>query len=134
MLTGVTTGIGRAAALAMADNPARLVIHGPQASGEVSGLTRSLRKAMQPGAELTYLHSDLASVAQLAHDIRSATGRIDVLINNAGRPGAPSRTLSSDGNEITLQINYLAPVALTTLTTALGRPGCGHAKPALTWT
>jgi NAD(P)-dependent dehydrogenase (short-subunit alcohol dehydrogenase family) len=111
VLTGATTGIGRAAALALADQPARLVIHGPQAAREVSGLTHSLRAAMQPGAELTYLRSDygdLASVAQFARDIRSSAGRIDVLINNAARPGAPARTLSSDGNEITLQTNYLA--------------------------
>ena len=118
VLTGATTGIGRASALALADQPARLVIHGPQAAREVSGLTHSLQAAMQPGAELTYLHSDysdLASVAQLAQDIRSSAGRIDVLITNAARPGAPARALSSDGNEITLQTNYLAPVALTTL-------------------
>jgi NAD(P)-dependent dehydrogenase (short-subunit alcohol dehydrogenase family) len=75
VLTGATTGIGRAAALALADQPARLVIHGPQAAREVSGLTHSLQAAMQPGAELTYLRSDygdLASVAQLAQDIRSS--------------------------------------------------------------
>jgi hypothetical protein len=39
----------------LADQPARLVIHGPQAAREVSGLTHSLHAAMQPGAELTYL-------------------------------------------------------------------------------
>jgi NAD(P)-dependent dehydrogenase (short-subunit alcohol dehydrogenase family) len=58
VLTGATTGIGRAATLALADQPARLVIHGPQAAREVSGLTHSLQAAMQPGAELTYLHSE----------------------------------------------------------------------------
>ncbi len=129
VLTGATTGIGRAAALALADRPAKLVIHGPQSSREVSGLTDSLRAAMRPGAGLTYLpadYGDLASVAQLAQEIRSLTDRIDVLINNAARPGAPSRTLSSSGNEITLQVNYLAPVALTTLVLDLvgrDRPG-----------
>ena len=130
VLTGATTGIGRAAALALAGQPARLVIHGPQAAREVSGMTHSLQAAMQPGAELTYLrsdYSDLASVAQLAQDIRSSAGRIDVLINNAARPGAPARTLSSDGNEITLQTNYLAPVALTTLVLDLvGRDRSGR--------
>jgi len=43
VLTGATTGIGRAAALALADQPARLVIHGPQAVREVSGLLRVFR-------------------------------------------------------------------------------------------
>ena len=54
VLTGATTGIGRAATLALADQPARLVIHGPQAAREVYGLTHSLQATMQPGAELTY--------------------------------------------------------------------------------
>lgn len=77
VLTGATTGMGRATALALAGQPARLVIHGPQAAREVSGPTHSLQAAMQPGAELTYLRSDygdLASVARLARDIRSSAG------------------------------------------------------------
>jgi NAD(P)-dependent dehydrogenase (short-subunit alcohol dehydrogenase family) len=129
VLTGATTGIGRATALALADQPARLIVHGPQAAREVSDLMHSLQSAMQPGAELAYLRCDyghLAGVAQLARDIRSSTDCIDALINNAARPGAPSRTLSADGNEITWQTNYLAPVALTTLVLDLvgrDRPG-----------
>jgi len=117
VLTGATTGIGRATALALAPQPAMLIIHGPQEPTEMVGLTRSLQARMAPGAELAYFcadYGDLASVVQLARDIRSLTHRVDVLINNAARPGPPSRSLSSDGNELTLQTNYLAPVALTT--------------------
>ena len=48
VLTGASTGIGRAAALALAGQPARLVIHGPQAAREVSGLTHSSRWRCNP--------------------------------------------------------------------------------------
>ena len=58
VLTGATTGIGRAAALALAGQPARLIIHGPQSPKEVSGLTHSLQAVTPPGAELAYLRSD----------------------------------------------------------------------------
>ena len=53
VLTGATTGIGRAAALALADQPARLVIHGPQAAREVSGLT------LAPGGDATRSRADV---------------------------------------------------------------------------
>jgi NAD(P)-dependent dehydrogenase (short-subunit alcohol dehydrogenase family) len=113
VLTGATTGIGRATALAVAPRAGRLIIHGPQSPDEIAGLMDQLRAV----GEVVYLQADygeLAAVDRLAEGIRSATERIDVLINNAARPGAPTRTLSRDGIELTLQTNYLAPVALTT--------------------
>lgn len=76
-----------------------------------------LRAGMRAGGGVVYLQADygeLEAVGRLTEGIRSATDRIDVLINNAARPGAPARTLSRDGIELTLQTNYLAPVALTT--------------------
>jgi NAD(P)-dependent dehydrogenase (short-subunit alcohol dehydrogenase family) len=59
-------------------------------------------------------YGDPAEVDRLARDIREKTDRIDLLINNAARPGAPTHTVTKDGVEVTLQTNYLAPVALTT--------------------
>ena len=64
-----------------------------------------------------YLQADygrLANVAELAAEVQARLDGLELLINNAGRPGPPSRTLSGDGHEITFQTNYLAPVALTT--------------------
>jgi NAD(P)-dependent dehydrogenase (short-subunit alcohol dehydrogenase family) len=113
VLTGATTGIGRATAVALAPRARRLIVHGPQSPAEVAELMDQLRA----GGEVVYLLADygeLAAVERLAEGIRSATDRVDVLINNAARPGAPTRTLSRDGIELTLQTNYLAPVALTT--------------------
>jgi NAD(P)-dependent dehydrogenase (short-subunit alcohol dehydrogenase family) len=105
VLTGATTGIGRATAEALAPRVRRLILHGPGASADAP-----------TGAN--YLRADygrLAEVIALARDIRSATDRVDLLINNAARPGPPARTISTDGNEVTWQTNYLAPVALTAL-------------------
>lgn len=105
VLTGATSGIGRATAVALAPRVRRLIVHGPDASADVP-------------TDATYLRADygrLAEVVALARDIRSATDRVDLLVNNAARPGPPARTLSADGNEVTWQTNYLAPVALTTL-------------------
>lgn len=72
---------------------------------------------MRPDAQLRYFtadYGDLANVTRLAQQIASATDRIDLLINNAARPGPPTCTVSDAGNEVSLQINYLAPVLLTT--------------------
>ena len=52
--------------------------------------------------------SRLAAVRELAAEIRAATRRIDVLINNAAVVSA-RRRLSADGHELTFAVNHLAP-------------------------
>jgi NAD(P)-dependent dehydrogenase (short-subunit alcohol dehydrogenase family) len=54
VLTGATTGIGRAAALALADQPARLAIHGPQAAP--GGIRPD---AFAPGGDATRSRADV---------------------------------------------------------------------------
>lgn len=111
VLTGATSGIGRAAAELLAGDTERLVLQGPEDEGAV-GL---------PGVYLPCDFTDLADVVRLAERIRGL-GPIDVLINNAGVPGAPDRVVTTDGHERTLQVNYLALVLLTELLRpALGR-------------
>lgn len=117
VVTGATTGIGRATARTLAGQVDRLILHGLEPERDVVALLDDVRDRLPTGARLVYLsgdYGDLTEVTRLAQEIRAATGRIDVLINNAGRPGPPSRTLSDTGTEVTLQTNYLAPVVLTT--------------------
>jgi NAD(P)-dependent dehydrogenase (short-subunit alcohol dehydrogenase family) len=55
-----------------------------------AGQLGAVRTALRPDAWLTYLpadYSDLGNVPRLAEQIRGTTGRIDVLVNNAARPG-----------------------------------------------
>jgi NAD(P)-dependent dehydrogenase (short-subunit alcohol dehydrogenase family) len=117
VLTGATTGIGRATALAIADRPGKLILHGLEPEHDVADLLAMVRAAMHPEAQLRYFAADygeLANVTRLARDIRAATDRVDILINNAARPGPPTHSVSGAGHEVTLQTNYLAPVVLTT--------------------
>jgi NAD(P)-dependent dehydrogenase (short-subunit alcohol dehydrogenase family) len=115
VLTGATDGIGLETARLLVPRGRHLVLHGPQPDEDVRPLTSDLRRSMGQGSTLTYLRADYDELAQvrLAARMADTAERFDILINNAGGAGPPRRTLSIDGNETTLQTNYLAPFLLT---------------------
>lgn len=117
VLTGATSGIGEATARLLVARCDILIVHGPEGEGAVRPLLRELRAA--GGAEVHYVSADftsLAAVAGAARAIRAlAPHGIDLLINDAGVPGAPTRLVTGDGFERTLQVNALAPALLTRL-------------------
>ena len=108
VLTGASDGIGAIAARSLAGPDTDLVLVG-----------RSAKKlapiAAETGArQFTADFSALSEVRDLAAEINSAVGTIDVLMNNAGGTfDASHRT--SDGHEPNFQINHLAPFLLTHL-------------------
>jgi NAD(P)-dependent dehydrogenase (short-subunit alcohol dehydrogenase family) len=79
LVTGATSGIGRAIALALAANGADLLVHGRSAErgAEVTG---TIERAGGSARFLAADIGDIGSVAQLAEQ----AGDVDILVNNAG--------------------------------------------------
>ena len=118
VLTGATSGIGLAAARLFAQDAGVLILHGRQPAEKTAVLLSDLRLTMRPDAQVHFVRADyrnLTEVDRLAREIAGLTNRIDLLINNAGCAGPSRRTVLPNGNEVTFQVNYLAPVALTTM-------------------
>jgi NAD(P)-dependent dehydrogenase (short-subunit alcohol dehydrogenase family) len=114
VITGANTGIGFAAACALAREGARimLVCRAPD-KGEAA-LAAVGRIA--PSAPSLFI-ADFAlqsSIRALSRKLHEHLPRIDVLINNAGAAFA-RRELTADGIERTFAVNHLAPFLLTHL-------------------
>jgi NAD(P)-dependent dehydrogenase (short-subunit alcohol dehydrogenase family) len=116
LLTGATEGIGRATAVVLAPRVGTLLVHGPQDPAEVEPLISDLRGLAGSPDRVRYFQADygeLDAVREMAAAVTRANGHLQVLINNAGRPGPPRRETTADGNEVTLQTNVLAATVLT---------------------
>lgn len=108
VITGASSGIGAAAARRFAALGATVAVVGrsPQK-------TREVAEAIGAEAHIADF-ARLDDVRALADELLARYPRIDVLANNAG--GVFSRrTVTEDGNELTFQVNHLAPFLLTTL-------------------
>ncbi len=84
LITGGSRGIGRGIAESLADDGFSLAINGVREGSQVAEVLDSLR---QRGAEVHYCRGDVASAADrqaIVDSVRSAFGRLDVLVNNAG--------------------------------------------------
>jgi len=111
VLTGATSGVGRAAALDLADRGATVAAIG---RNEERGRAVADEAADAPG-EVRFHRADLASqdrVGDLAAELRASYDRLDVLAHNAGL-SVSERTESPDGIELTFAVNHLAPYLLT---------------------
>ncbi len=88
LITGALTGIGRATALAFAQEGAHLVVSGRR-DEEGAKLVAELRKV---GAEAEFVRSDVrheAEIRTLVDKTVARFGRLDVAVNNAGTEGIP---------------------------------------------
>ena len=109
LITGATSGIGRAASIAIASQGARIII-----------LARNSEKAAEllaelPGQGHLFFLCDMMSIAEIrrvTEQVKSAVSRLDILINNAGT-WFSERQLTAEGQERTFVVNYLAYLQLS---------------------
>jgi NAD(P)-dependent dehydrogenase (short-subunit alcohol dehydrogenase family) len=108
MITGALTGIGRATALAFANEGARIVISGRRdAAGRA--LVAELRSL---GAEAEFFGADVRhenDVKNLVDKTVARFGRLDVAVNNAGTEGRPGPVTeqTADNYAATFDTNVL---------------------------
>jgi len=115
VITGATSGIGLAAATALAARGAELALVGRDpARGDA--VLKQLR-AQNPHLRAAVHYADLScmdQVRRLAQELLAAYPRIDILINNAGAL-FPRREVTVDGLERTFALNHMAYFLLTNL-------------------
>jgi NAD(P)-dependent dehydrogenase (short-subunit alcohol dehydrogenase family) len=109
LVTGGTSGIGRAAAERFAREGANVLVSGrdPSRGAQVvAGIE-------EHGGRARFIAADLGTPGG-ARELAAAAGSVDVLVNNAGVfPFAPTHQTTSEQIEETLQINVAAPFELT---------------------
>ncbi|HLI89148.1 MAG TPA: SDR family oxidoreductase [Ktedonobacteraceae bacterium] len=115
LITGATSGIGKATALGLARMGATVVMVGRDRAR--SEAVQSEIKARSGNSAVDLLIADLssqASIRQLVRDFQQRYPQLHVLINNAG-VYMLTRKETVDGLEMTFAVNYLAPFLLTNL-------------------
>ena len=95
LVTGGSSGIGRATALAFAREGARVAI----ASRNKNKATEAVQSIKKLGGEVIWIQTDVsnaAQVRQMVHQTVARFGRIDYAFNNGGSGGNGRRTADMD--------------------------------------
>ena len=115
VLTGATSGLGRAAAEQLARCGATLVLVGRHAGRNEATVAEIVAASGNP--DITQVAADMGDLVQvraLAAAVLAAHDRVDVLIHNAGALTADRRE-APDGTEATVASQVVGPFLLTTL-------------------
>ncbi len=115
LITGGSSGVGKATALGLANTGATVVVIGRDRSRGEAAVTEIKERSGNAAVDLMLADlSSQESIRLLARDLTDRYGRLHVLINNAG-VFLSKRTLTVDGIETTFAVNHLAPFLLTNL-------------------
>lgn len=111
LITGALTGIGRATALAFAQDGARIVVSGRRDEAG-HALVKELRAL---GSEAEFVRADVrheADVRALVDQTVTRFGRLDVAVNNAGTEGqnAPLTEQTAENYAATFETNVLGVI------------------------
>ncbi len=108
IITGTSDGIGAAAARRLVARGHRVVLVGRSRDKTA----RIANELAMPARSCDFAQLD--DVHELAKWVRDEHPDVDVLVNNAGGIMG-DRQLTTDGHELTFQVNHLAPFLLTNL-------------------
>jgi NAD(P)-dependent dehydrogenase (short-subunit alcohol dehydrogenase family) len=123
VITGASSGIGRAAAQELGRRGARVAVLGRDPER-----TRDVAASIEAAEPFVADFASLSDVRRVADQLLDRFERIDVLANNAG--GLFShRARTRDGFETTFQVNHLAPFLLTALLLPRLRETASHGRP-----
>ena len=111
VVTGATSGLGRATALQLAQKGAFVVIIA-RSNTKANEVIKEIEKQGGKGQSIISDLSTMKDTKEAAENITYAVKRLDVLINNAGAH-FPNYIETSEGFESTLALNYLSPFLLT---------------------
>lgn len=113
LITGATSGIGKATAIALAQLGWKVIVHGRKTES-CQKIVDEIKK--QTNNEAVYFIaadlSEMKAVRQLAKQVKAAHPELNVLINNAGT-FSKERKLTNEGLEMTWAVNYLSRFLLT---------------------
>lgn len=129
LVTGISAGIGKATAVALAQRGVHVV--GVARNAERGrAAVKDVRDQMS-AAHIDLLVADLSQldeVRRLAEEVRFRYDHIDVLLHNAGVAVYGRRQTTADGYERTFATNHVAPYLLTRL--LMDRLEAAGGKPA----
>ena len=113
LITGATSGIGKATAFALADRGAHVLVGGRNAARGEAVVT-SIRAS---GAKADFIAVDLGSSDSARELARRATelggGHVDILVNNAAIfPTGPTAAMTEDDIDAAFAINVKVPFVL----------------------
>ena len=115
LITGANSGIGQAAATELARRGWHVFAAARSPERGQAAVSQIQKESGSIAVELLKLDlASFASVRRAADELLERSGRLDVLVNNAGLT-LNDRRLTGDGNETMMQTNHLSPVLLTSL-------------------
>ena len=127
VVTGAAGGMGEHLARGLAERGSHLLLVDRDAAG-LDAVASSIHSAYPDSRVRTFVAdlSDRSAVERLADEVRAATDRVDLLVNNAGVALAGRfDQISMDDFDWVMAINFTAPVLLTHRLLPLIAPG-GH--------
>ena len=136
LITGASSGIGEATAVAVAERGAVPVLVARRAE-ELARVVADIEGRGGTAYAYTCDLADGPSVDRLVAQVLDGHGGVDMLVNNAGRSIRRSLSFAYDRPhdfERTMAINYLAPVRLILgLLPQMVERGSGHVVNVVTW-